>query len=177
MSCILSRFYNQGRLRQLQDENNITSVENSNGQTIVDPLGINETFKSFSEKWYSSDIIHMGHEQNSFPDALQIPNISEWISTDLGAVIITDEISIATDNMKLDKNPGTGGQPMEIYEKFKAKLLLPILDMFRFIWKGNPTCFIKRDSNYIAAQTWKTLLQIWKRKTNKSPKCGFKDTL
>ncbi len=37
----------------------------------------------------------MGQVQNSFLDALQIPRISEWISTDLGAAIPMGEIFIA----------------------------------------------------------------------------------
>ncbi len=132
-------FYDQGEkpgkllarcLRQLQNEKNITSVENSDGQIIVDPLEINEIFKVFFEKLYSSDITHMGREQSLFLDTLQIPNIPESISIDLGAAITKEEISIAIDHLKTGKTPGPDGLPTEIYKKFKAKLLSPLFDMF-----------------------------------------------
>lgn len=132
-------FYDQGekpgkllawRLKQLQNEKNITSVENSDGQIIVDPLVISETFKVFFEKLYSSDITHMGQEQNIFLDTLQIPNISGLTSVDLGAAITKEEISIAIDHLKIGKTPGPDGLPTEIYKKVKDKLLSPLFDMF-----------------------------------------------
>lgn len=84
----------------------------------------------FFEKLYSSDITHVGQEQNFFLDTLQIPNISELMHTDLGAAITKEEISIAIDHLKIGKTPGPDGLPTEIYKKYKAKLLSPLLDMF-----------------------------------------------
>lgn len=48
----------------------------------------------------------MGQEQNLFLDTLQIPNISELISANLGAAITKEEISIAIDRLKTHKAPG-----------------------------------------------------------------------
>lgn len=132
-------FYDQGekpgkllawRLRQLQNEKNIASVENSDGQVIVDPLGINETFKVFFEKLYNSDITHMGQEQDLFLDTLQLPSISGLMSADLDTPITKEEISIAIDHLKTGKAPGPDGLPTEIYREFKTKLLSPLFDMF-----------------------------------------------
>lgn len=152
-------FYDQGekpgkllawRLRQLQNEKNITSVEYSDGQIIVDPLEINENFKVFFEKLYSSDITHMGQEQNLFLDTLQISNISELISADLGAAITKEEISIAIDHLKTGKAPGPDGLPTEIYKKFKGKLLPPLFNMFSDSFEKGILFLIKRSpDNFI----------------------------
>lgn len=132
-------FYDQGekpgkllawRLKQLQNEKNITSIENGDGQIIVDPLEISETFKVFFEKLYSSDITHVEQEQNLFLDTLQIPSITGLLGADLGAAITKEEISTAIDNLKTGKTPGPDGLPAEIYKKFKDKLLSPLFDMF-----------------------------------------------
>lgn len=89
-------FYDQGekpgkllawRLRQLQNEKNITSVENNQGQIITNPLEINEIFKVFFEKLYSSDMTHKDQEQNVFLETLQMTNISELMTKDLSADI------------------------------------------------------------------------------------------
>lgn len=84
----------------------------------------------FLEKLYSSDITHREQKQNVFLDALQIGNISELIDTDLGAAITMDEISKIIYDLKVGKARGPDGLPVEIYNKFKAKLLPPLLDMF-----------------------------------------------
>lgn len=132
-------FYEQGekpgkvlawRLKQLQSEKVITSLQSDQGETIVDPTEINETFKKFYEGLYSSEMINANSELKVFLNSINIPKIPEILRTNLEKDITVEELSAAIDCIKAGKTPGPDGRPIEIYKKFKNKLLTPILEMF-----------------------------------------------
>lgn len=115
-------FYEQGekpgkvlawRLKQLQSEKVITSLQSDQGETIVDPTEINETFKKFYEGLYSSEMINANSELKVFLNSINIPKIPEILRTNLEKDITVEELSAAIDCIKAGKTPGPDGLPIE----------------------------------------------------------------
>ena len=119
-------FYDQGekpgkvlawRLKQLQCERAITSLQSDQGETIFDPTEINEPFWNFYEGLYSSEIINDILELKVFLDSTNIPNVSENLWIHLEKDITVEELSAAIDSIKAGKTPGPDGLRIEIYKK------------------------------------------------------------
>lgn len=110
---------------------NITTIINTKGETIVDPIEINTEFRNYYEKLYDSQ----GHTdlstQKIFLDKLNIPTIAEDFVQQLDCDISEDEIVKVIDNMSTGKKAGPDGFPIDFYKKFKGKLVKPILEMLQ----------------------------------------------
>lgn len=119
------------RIKQLQNERLITSLQNDKNENIVDPTEINENFKNFYKKLYSSEIGPNICEMNNFLDNINIPKISEVIKGELEKDITLVEWSVAIDSIKGGKTPGPDGIPIEVYKMFKHRLMPPLLEMFK----------------------------------------------
>lgn len=132
-------FYDQGekpgkllawQIKQLETRKAITSIKTNNGDTIIDPVGINEEFRKYYENLYESQIEYDPQSQNSFLDKLDFPTISAELVEELKADLQEEEIGIAIDGMKPGKTAGPDGLPYILYKKFKSKLLKPLLEVF-----------------------------------------------
>ncbi len=71
------------RIKQLQNERFITSLQNDNNECIVDPIEIKEIFWRFYGKLYGSETGLNTFELNNFLDSIHIPRISEAIKEEL----------------------------------------------------------------------------------------------
>lgn len=103
---------------------NITTIINTKGETIVDPIEINTEFRNYYEKLYDSQ----GHTdlstQKIFLDKLNIPTIAEDFVQQL-------DCDISEDEMSTGKKAGPDGFPIDFYKKFKGKLVKSILEMLQ----------------------------------------------
>ena len=118
------------RIKKLQTERSITKLKNNAGEIVADPLAINEAFREYYEKLYSSELIQERVDQSSFLDSLTIPKLPEEDSANLERVLTLREIYEAITCMNSGKTPGPDGLPVEIYKKFASKLGPPLLEMF-----------------------------------------------
>ena len=133
-------YYDQGekpgkllawRIKQQQTERSINCIEAPSGRTIVDPTEINETFRVFYEKLYSSECSPNLDTQTQFLDNLDIPKISEEESRALDQNVTVLEIAEAIGCMKAATSAGPDGISIDIYKKFQTKLISPLLEMFQ----------------------------------------------
>lgn len=138
-------FYDQGerpgrllawRIRQQQTERAISYIEDDKGNLITDPTEINNAFQRFYEKLYSSEWSSDSDKQNLFLNNLNIPRISEEQQLGLDLDLSLTEILAAIDSMKAGKAAGTDGLPIDLYKKFKDKLVKPILEMFLEVFQN-----------------------------------------
>ncbi len=116
------------QIRQQQTERTITIIESSTGN-IVDPVEINEAFRTYYEKLYSSECSLNVDIQMQFLDSLNIPQILIEEKNKLDEDLTLQEIGEAIDSMKSGKAVGPDGLPIEIYKTFKEKLLTPFMEM------------------------------------------------
>lgn len=132
-------YYDQGekagkllawRIKQQQAERTIGSIQDAGGVVKVNPLEINDTFKSFYEKLYTSEYPSGNDTQATFWDRLEFPEASEHSKSILNATLTVEEISNAIDYMRAGKASGPDELPIDIYKKFKDKLCSPLLEMF-----------------------------------------------
>lgn len=119
------------RIKQLQNERLVTSLQNDNNENIVDPIEIKENFKKFYEKLYRSETDPNTFEMKHFLDSIHIPKISEIIKGELEKAVTFVELSTAIDSMKGGKTPGPDGIPIEVYKMFKHRLMPALLEMFK----------------------------------------------
>lgn len=132
-----SAFYEQGdkvgkvlawQIRRRQAERAIITIEGP-GESIVDPVKINEVFSQYYKNLYSSECPVNLESQTHFLDNLNLPQLSEEYKKNLDEGITVQEIEEAIDSMKSGKAAGLDGLPIDIYKKFKGKLMQPFLDM------------------------------------------------
>ncbi len=111
------------RIKQKQSERTINSIEDNSGSITVDPVKINDTFKSFFKTLYSSEYADI-NSQTTFLDILSIPTISE--ETKISLDITEEEITEAIDDLTAGRTPGPDGLNVDFYKNFKRKLARPI---------------------------------------------------
>lgn len=123
-------YYDQGekpgkllawRIKQQQTERSINYIEDPSGRPIVDPTEINEAFKVFYEKLYTSEGTPRLDKQTRFLNNLNIPKISENESKALDGELTEIEIAEAINCMQAGKTAGPDGIPIDIYKKFQSK--------------------------------------------------------
>lgn len=138
-------FYEQGdragkllawQIKQLESKTIITTLENK-GQTIVSPKEINNAFKEYYQSLYNTETNCNIQTMNEVLDRLNTPTISEEQKKELELEMTKEDISSAIDAMKLGKRAGPDGIPIDIYRKFKDKLLTPLLDMITETFERN----------------------------------------
>lgn len=131
-------FYDQGektgkvlawQIKKKQMERAVDSIEESDGNIIVDPQEINNSFRSYYMKLYNSECTSGSEIQKTFLDNLVLPSIPEEHKDEIGKDISLQEVVEAIDLMKAGKAAGPDGLPIDIYKKFKDKLVRPMLDM------------------------------------------------
>lgn len=138
-------FYEQGdkagkllawQIKQLETKSPITSII-SNGQTLLDPIEINNAFKGYYEEFYKAQASIKLDNISIFLNKIVITIILEDDRVHLNSKFTIEEIGQAIDSMKSGKRAGPDGIPIDLYKKFKNKLLVPILDMFEEIFQSN----------------------------------------
>lgn len=109
-----------------------------NGKDIVDPVEITDVFKNYYKELYEAKSKTNLQNQKMFLDELPIPVLLNEHKTDLEMKINIEEIGNAIDNLKSGKRAGPHGLPIDLYKKFKNKLLIPLMEMFlEAFQKGN----------------------------------------
>lgn len=116
------------QIKKRQEEQAIITIEKPSGN-IIDQVKINEAFREYYEKLYSSDCSPNNELQTDFLDDLNLPLISEEDCKNLEEGITVEEISAAIDAMTSGKTPCPDGLPIDIYKKLKERLISPLLDM------------------------------------------------
>ncbi len=139
-------FYDQGekagkllawRIRTLQNEKSIHEVEKLSGIRTTDPKEINETFKTFYEKLYKSDISANNSVQSSFLDRLEFPSLSPEDRETMDRTVELSELEEALACMRAGRAAGPDALPIDFYKTFKDKLLPRLLIMFEEAFRTN----------------------------------------
>lgn len=72
---------------------------------------------------------------NTFLNKLDIPKISKENENYLKLEITKEEIGQAIDCMKSGRRAGPDGLPIDLYKKFKDKLMASLLEMIREVFQ------------------------------------------
>lgn len=94
---------------------------------MIDPIEINNAFKSYYENLYNSECLDTSEDQNNFLDEIEFPQLTEDVKLDLENNLCIEELMEAVQNMSSGKAPGPDGLPLEIYKTFSKKLLPHLL--------------------------------------------------
>lgn len=108
----------------------ITEIRTDTGQITTDPKLINDTFKIFYFKLYSSESKNDSISIEFFFDKLQIPTISLENKNLLDQPISKDEIKQAIQNMQNSKCPGPDGYSAEFYKALIEQVSPLLLNVY-----------------------------------------------
>lgn len=108
----------------------ITEIRTDSGQTTTDPKIINDTFKNFYSKLYSSESKNDSNLIEIFFDNLQIPTINLENKKLLEQPISNLEIKQAIQCMQNSKCPGPDGYSVEFYKAFINQISTLLLSVY-----------------------------------------------
>lgn len=107
----------------------ITEIRTDSGQT-TNPKIINDTFKHFYSKLYSSESKNDQKLIDNFFENLQIPTISLDNRKSLDQPITKEEIKKAVGSMQNSKCPGPDGYSIEFYKVFIEQIAPLLLNVY-----------------------------------------------
>ena len=118
------------QLKRKSADQQISQICKENGELTTDPLEINDTFKAFYSKLYTSEAPTDDTNMHNFFSNLKAPVINSAHKAELDLPLSLTEIRNAISAMQSGRAPGPDGYPIEFYKKFAAKLTPLILNMF-----------------------------------------------
>lgn len=99
----------------------ITKIEDSAGNIVINHEEINDIFKQFYAKLYTSESHSNISQKNSFLDKLSFPTVPPENLPALDAEISIIEIKETIKSLRSNKTPGPDGYGAEFYKKFVDK--------------------------------------------------------
>lgn len=133
------RYYEQGermgkilaqQIKKQTASRMITEIRTDSGQVTRDLQGINDTFKCFYKKLYTSESKKNPTLIDMFFDKMSIPTISLENLEQLEKPITKQEIEQVINSMQNSKAPGPDGYTSEFYKAFKEQISILLLDVF-----------------------------------------------
>ena len=139
------KYYEQGeaarrflaqRVKQQFNRTLITSVENENGTLVTNRGEINESFKTFYQKLYTSQGGMEQEEIDRFLSQVDLPTLSEEKLKEIGGDITLEEVQQAIRKISSGKAPGNDGLPIDFYKEFIDLLAPRLVTVFQDAVKG-----------------------------------------
>lgn len=107
------------QLRKIENDRSIHKIKSDSGVPLTLPKDINDRFKQFYEKLYSSKNNEDPACIEAFLNKCNLPILTQEDRDFLGADITVEEINKTIKSLKTGKTPGPDGIPAEIYKNFK----------------------------------------------------------
>ena len=123
--CNKSSKYLANQLKQNQEKTHIVSIQNSAGKPTQSPVEINQIFKDFYAKLYSSENDPLQTDINRFLNNINLPKLTQKQQLMLDSPITDIELEKALKLMPNNKSPGPDGFPAEFYKHFWS-ILTPL---------------------------------------------------
>ena len=108
----------------------IPQIRNTPQSLTVDPIEINNTFRDFYSKLYTSSSPQDKSNMITFLDNIEIPQVDTEAKNNLEETIKLQEIVDSIHKMQSGKSPGPDGYTVEFYKKFSPQLTPLLLEMF-----------------------------------------------
>lgn len=110
------------QLRGLKAKQLITKIKMDNGNTTSDHSKINDTFRNFYSRLYTSDFPEDNNLMENFLNRLNIPKLPPDKKNKLEEPISKEEILLAISSLQSGKSPGPDGFPAEFFKTFSSLL-------------------------------------------------------
>ena len=121
----------------------ITEIRTGSGNTTKDQLEINQEFKQFYSKLYTTETAANSVTIQEFFDSLEIPSICQEDRCLLEEPITLEEVTSAVRSLQSSKAPGPDGYTTEFYKTFVTEVAPLLLRVFNesFETGSLPTTF------------------------------------
>jgi len=114
------------QLRKINSERTIHKIQTKCGTQCITNKEINQSFKEFYSKLYSSEIHSDPQAMDEFLRKCTLPTLSPDDRASLNKDITLEELKNTINSLKSMKTPGPDGLPAELYKKF-SDILTPYL--------------------------------------------------
>ena len=108
----------------------IPQMKDSSHTLISDPMGINDTFKSFYFSVYTSEFPSDTTNMTTFLGELETPTVEAETADYLDFPLNLEEVIQSNKSMQSGKAPGPDGFPTGFFKKFYTKLAPLLLSMY-----------------------------------------------
>lgn len=108
----------------------IPTIRKTQQELTTNPEEINNTFRDYYLKLYSSEFPQDISNMTEFLENLDIPSVTQNDRENLEKPLEAQEIESAIKDMQTGKTPGPDGYPVEFYKKFISQLTPLMLNMF-----------------------------------------------
>lgn len=115
------------QLKKLDKERATSTIQLPNDDIIIDPVLINDTFATYYKTLYQSEL---EESQMPFLNQVAMPTISNQDKYWMDRTLQSQEIAEAINHMKRGKTAGPDGLLIDIYKRFKNKLINPLKNMY-----------------------------------------------
>lgn len=151
------RFYEHGNkpgkylaflTKKRSESQSIAAICDAQNSRIYDNKLINDTFKEYYCKLYTSEQpCDALNQMENFFSHLNLPTLSTEQQANLNAPISREEVLSAIKTLKNGKAPGPDGFGSEFYKEFSDLLVDPLLDMFNHSFLHNTLPPTLREAN------------------------------
>lgn len=114
------------QLKTEDSSRTINSIQTNTGTVSYNPTEINDTFKEFYTKLYTSESPEDLNKIDEFLSTIELPTLSQEDQNNLDLPFTQKEIEKALSLLQSNKSPGEDGFPPEFYREFKD-LLIPLI--------------------------------------------------
>lgn len=134
------KYYEQGeragkilanRVKQLQNQNIISSIHTKDDRVTTDKKVINHVFRSFYQDLYTSQAAIDQVKLDAFFATIDLPSLSEQQMKSMEGDISIEEIHSAIRSLKLGKAPGDDGFTPDFYKKFSDIISPRLLEVYQ----------------------------------------------
>jgi len=119
-------------LKECETKAHIPAINTPRGKITTNPQAINNTFLTFYENLYKSEVSYDDATSKHFLDQLELPCLKQTDQDDLEAVLELDELHKAAKCLNKGKSPGLDGLPPELYLEIWDMVGTLMLDSFNF---------------------------------------------
>lgn len=111
------------QIKKESEDRAILRIKGADGCVIMDPVEINDTFKSFYSELYESECHCSEETLNTFLKDIPLPSLTTERRSQLDKDITSEEILKAMYSLQKGKAPGLDGLPVEFYRQFSQQLM------------------------------------------------------
>lgn len=119
------------QLRKIDSERTIHKIKTKGGTHFIASKDINQCFKDFYSKLYSSNTDLDPQVMDTFLRKCNLPRLSPEDKASLNKDISLEELKNTINTLKSGKTPGPDGLPVELYKKFTDTLTPYLLKTFQ----------------------------------------------
>ena len=119
-------------IKKKREKIQINKIRNENGKITTDNTEIQRLIRDYYQQLYNNNMDNL-EEMDKFLEKYNLPKLNQEETENLNRPITSMEIETVIKNLLTNINPGSDGFTGELYQTFRKKLTLILLNLFQKI--------------------------------------------